>query len=602
VHDGATLDEVIDTLLAPSREAYMASPLADKSAWTDKEEIKLITEKFKYYTKRDQEKEQQASELGAGVSEAVEQTSEPKKMNGTNGHKHHDFDDGDPSDRIDTWGKPNMDLFTAFVVPKMKPEYLPELIANVAFSNAPAMNGDPGALAMSLMTAASAMIATDVKIKVRAQEHSTWLESARVWTVLVGDPGSTKSPLMRAAIAPVTAIDFKLGRDFQQADAEYKAMTAEEKRETDKPVRNTYILNNISIESGADTMFDNPQGLLFFSDEYRALIGTATKYVNKGNSGAEHTSKAFLLSAYNSEYAKVTRIGRGEKFGYPSISMLGSIQPDLLHRLSAAAEDNDGFLQRMTPVFINNDEALGAISDDDPDYPFELYNGLIDRMYHSPLKHGAVIKFSTKAQPAMDRMLEYCRVQYNLNRTSEPALATAYRKIEAMFARWCLIYHMIEHPDARHPGVISPETAKKVTRLFHEYLEPHIVQLHKMSSLNDEHKKLRSIVMYALAHKLDELTNRDLQRGSNQLREIDTRDMRRFMAKLEALNYGRVLARAKGSKYDSLAFQMNPNVRRLLRDKVKEEEQRLTDERIKFDALKQNWKDLDDAPSNTWKH
>src|SRR5262249_39726106 len=56
VSDGASLQEVIRTLLGPSKRAFERSNVPNKGQWRESEEIALITEKYEYYTKRDKAK------------------------------------------------------------------------------------------------------------------------------------------------------------------------------------------------------------------------------------------------------------------------------------------------------------------------------------------------------------------------------------------------------------------------------------------------------------------------------------------------------------------------------------------------------------------
>lgn len=61
VSRGATVQDAVDTLLGPSRDAYLRSPHKTKP-WNDKEEIRHIVEKFEYYTERDARKAKAAND------------------------------------------------------------------------------------------------------------------------------------------------------------------------------------------------------------------------------------------------------------------------------------------------------------------------------------------------------------------------------------------------------------------------------------------------------------------------------------------------------------------------------------------------------------
>jgi hypothetical protein len=50
----------------------------------------------------------------------------------------------------------------------------------------------------------------------------------------------------------------------------------------------------------------------------------------------------------------------------------------------------------------------------------------------------------------------------------------------------------------------------------------------------------------------------DLAAGSLQMRNMERKDLRRYMEKLEALRYGRILMQGKKGRHDSIGIELNP--------------------------------------------
>jgi hypothetical protein len=56
--------------------------------------------------------------------------------------------------------------------------------------------------------------------------------------------------------------------------------------------------------------------------------------------------------------------------------------------------------------------------------------------------------------------------------------------------------------------------------------------------LSDDHDRLKAVAGYILAHKLERITNRDVQRGDQTMRGLERREIEAVFDQFEALGWG----------------------------------------------------------------
>lgn len=487
-------------------------------------------------------------------------TAKPKKTV-SNEYDHDPGGDEQMREMRGDWKPPHYDLFSAFAVPALEPRYIHEKYRDIVLSNAKSNGQDAGALWESIVCAWSSIIpANGIRIK-PISHNEKWREASRLATVICGEAGTGKSPVMAAAVDPLIELDVAEGKQYALAQKEYIEKTKEERAEMDEPKRVTVVTDaDNSIEGLQDVAFDNERGFLLFSDEFRAVYDMATRFATNGSN---HTGRAFTLKALDSAFAKTIR-KNGEKSGYPSYSILGSIQPKVLHLLASDADNDDGMAHRLNVIFINK-EALPKKSNEPPSHPMKLHDDMIKAAYRLLTYQAQTITFSKKADVIRQKMDDWIEEQRKAYEYGNPALAMGLLKWGGYFARRCLIMHTISHYDTKPtmPSTVSAEIAHQVFTYMTEYLFEHTKAFYSLAGANDEHEILRLILEHALVHRLETFTANDLAHGSRQLAKIDRRDLKRFMFKLEALGYAKVLRdpigpKSKRQRYDSVALEMNP--------------------------------------------
>ena len=108
-----------------------------------------------------------------------------------------------------------VDPYAEFVGPAFPLDVLPPTLSKFVDAEHRAMGADPSAIAMaSLTTVAGAMHA---ETQMRAGEG--WIERPILWTALVGQPSTMKSPIIEKTTRPLVRIDHEREKRWRQEHA-----------------------------------------------------------------------------------------------------------------------------------------------------------------------------------------------------------------------------------------------------------------------------------------------------------------------------------------------------------------------------------------------
>jgi hypothetical protein len=236
-----------------------------------------------------------------------------------------------------------IDLWGLFDPPPLPRGLLPEIIEQFAFEEAELMGADPSGLAMAALAACAAALPDHTKLKVKRHDPN-WLEEARLWVGLIGDPSTKKSPVMRRAMKPINKLDTALYREYQNQVEVYESLSADERKKTNIVPRQTRLrIEDTTIEAAQEVLKNSPNGVLCFQDELSGWFGSMDRYTN--HSG--NKDRAFWLQSFNGGSYVLNRIKRGVNLiENLSVSLLGGIQLEPIRKVAADTVD-DGLLQRI---------------------------------------------------------------------------------------------------------------------------------------------------------------------------------------------------------------------------------------------------------------
>lgn len=470
------------------------------------------------------------------------------------------------------------DLWETQEPPAIPKGILPPIIENFAYVTAKSKGIDPGGIVMACLTACAAVITDKIEIKVKRNED--WRESARIWTMLIGDPSYKKSPMIKAGARKLAKMDAEL---IAKYETDYKHW--EDMGEQGVPPQPRRLrINDATIEAAQEVCGKSPDGIICVQDELSGWFGAIEKY--SGGKGSAK-DRSFWLQAFGGGSFAVDRIGRKSTLVENlSISILGGVQPDPIRKIVHEATD-DGLIQRFFPIVLQPSQ---PDEDDECEDVDTGYNELIDTLYAmkpiDSILGPRPLQFDEGAQIIRrDLATKHHKSVAAIERVNKK-LAAHIGKFDGLFPRLCIIWHCIEHamsaPDQPLEEYVSEETARRVSIFLSKFLMRHSMAFYSgILGLADDHSALQDVAGYILAHKVEFVTQRTLQRGSRGMRKLTREQGARIFEQLEAFGW---LEQAN-KRADAPRWDVNPKVHELYEAQANHERERREDARLAIQEL-----------------
>lgn len=414
--------------------------------------------------------------------------------------------------------------------PDLEPGILPTYVDAWVTDEAARKGVDRGAIATPATAAFAGAISARSVIQVK-QHDTGHTDHPVVWGVLVGAPGSGKSPALTAAVAPLTRVDGRRKAGFARqldafvrADAARKARKNAEGAPPERPRDRSRIIQDVTTESALQREAESGNGCILIHDELSAFVGSMDAY-HANKSGISRDSAYWLSAKQGQPYAK-DRVSTGAlRVSCHAVSIIGGVQPDVIRKVGRDLSGN-GMLQRM---LITNMGPKREPEDRAPDAGAAArVNDIVERLYElEPDDFTPVFRFEPEADACRRRVTAFARLQSSSGDASAP-LQGWLDKLEGEWARIALVFHCIEWAgsprgeiDDWPPDVIGAETARRSERFLLEYQWPqqryfYTEVLGSTSSARDE---ARQIAGYILSRELSALTDRQAQQAFRRMAE-----------------------------------------------------------------------------------
>lgn len=474
--------------------------------------------------------------------------------------------------------------------PEWPEDSCPSVIDAFSRDEATRLGVCPSMIAMAAITVAAAAISDDFKVQPKEYDTS-WLESPRVWSLLIAAPGMKKSPAQAKALAPLDKVEELLHQGNKQLlsahDQELalydkwkrSSRSMESKEKPEKPALKRKKINDATVEMMSEILKDNPDGILVHVDEMTRLIASFDCY-RPGKSGKD---RADYMELFNGGPRLIDRVSRGS-VSVPNWSacILSSIQPGPARREFASVTD-DGLLQRFD---VHWGETVGEGEDRAPDYDsVGAYRHLIFNLaLHTNFElivPEKPYKLSVEARDQMDLVKKTVKAVMVLPTTSN-AFRALLDKWEARFARYALIYHIIEAvSELRQPEPrISGETASRVARLMLAFLLPSAARFyHEIIPSGGNEGPALWIANYILSRGVLKVSEREIYRAYRELR--DKPDMiQQAMKILTASGWAEPVKFRKDSR--ATQWEINPRCHVIFSKRASAEKDRRENEKNKI--------------------
>lgn len=229
--------------------------------------------------------------------------------------------------------------------PQTKPfplDVLPDRLQHYVTQAAEAVACPPDFVAAGMLAVLGAALGTRRVIKIK----DGWTEAACLWVAIVGRPGDAKSPALDQALLPARSADAIAHQMWLLALDEWRRCREGDGEDCpDRPMRERFLVSDVTIEKLALVLQENPRGVLLHRDEFGGWIRFMNQY--RGGHGADVENFSSIWSGQPIDVLRKT--AEDAYVQKPFVAVLGGIQPDRLDDLSSGRED--GFVDRLLLVY-----------------------------------------------------------------------------------------------------------------------------------------------------------------------------------------------------------------------------------------------------------
>jgi 5S rRNA maturation endonuclease (ribonuclease M5) len=337
---------------------------------------------------------------------------------------------------------------------------LPGPLESYVRAQAEAMQVDPSMIAVPGLCALAASVGNSRHIELK----SNWREPPTLWSMLVAPSGTLKSPALEKALAPIFRKERQLKEDHDRAVEAWKGRDEEERGE--RPQRERRLVNDATVESVALLHDDHPRGLLLYRDELAGWLGSFNQY-NKGESDLQK-----WIEFYESRPIEVDRKSSDRPsifIEHPSVSVTGSIQPDVLDDRLNALHFQTGFVARS--ILVEPPERPRRWTDSDvTDDVRQGWYGLVNQLYSlsMPDRDGRGAGRGLPLRPGAKEVFSsfYNECQEIIEALESGPLRSLVAKNQAVAARLALTLQLAQNPSAEAVGKEAMWSGVALARWF----------------------------------------------------------------------------------------------------------------------------------------
>jgi hypothetical protein len=401
-------------------------------------------------------------------------------------------------------------------------ECLPDILRRFIEQAAKSIGCDESYIALPLLAGLASAVGNTRRIKLK----NDWKEPCILWTVIVGDSGTQKTPAQRMALEYIQRLQTEAMERYGEAVSHYEDDLAKFDRDTadwrkgkiierptkpEEPVTERYVCADITVEALAQLLAENPRGLLVARDELAGWLGGFDAY-KSGQGDVPQWLEMFQGGAMLVD----RKTGQRRTIHVPraAVSITGGIQPQTLRAVLGRSYFDNGLAARLllampprrpkrwTDATIDGraKDALVAVFDDLFRLDFDADGEPIDL-------------------PLTESAREAWRGFYNEHAEEQVALtgdlAAAWSKLEAYAARLALLVHLCRltgyEPDVEEQGKVDGRSIEAGVRLA-RWFGREAKRVYALLNESAEQEAQRKAVEF-IESKGGSITPRDLMRG-----------------------------------------------------------------------------------------
>jgi Protein of unknown function (DUF3987) len=239
---------------------------------------------------------------------------------------------------------------------------LPEPIRSYVDAGAAAINCDPSFIALPMLSMLAGAIGNSRRVVVKRG----WSEPAILWTAIIGESGTTKSPAVDLARDYPSRRQAEARKRFESELAEYLEEMARHKlaiddwkknpeddrpEEPEKPILERALVDDTTIEALGPLLMDNWRGTLILRDELAGWLGGFDRYSKSPKGGGEAAKWIEMHGGRSITIDRRTGEPRTLFVPRAAVSIGGSIQPGIIRKLLTAEHRESGLLARLLMAY-----------------------------------------------------------------------------------------------------------------------------------------------------------------------------------------------------------------------------------------------------------
>jgi DNA polymerase I-like protein with 3'-5' exonuclease and polymerase domains len=404
-------------------------------------------------------------------------------------------------------------------------EVLPAPLDEYVRQGALALGCDPAYLALPALAVAAAAVGNTRVLRLKR----TWTEPCIIWSVVVGDSGTLKSPAYLLAVSHLFGVQKRLIEAFKQEQVEYAAELERAKDDNgpgappEQPELRRVVISDCTIEKVADILEDNPRGVLVARDELAGWLGSFQRY--KGSAGG--SDLPHWLETFRAGTVVVDRkTGDRRHLFVPraNVSVTGGIQPGVLARALTPEFLDAGLAARLLMAWPTKTPKVWSEAEVAEDVE-AAYTGTLDALLALDFdtRDGERVPYVLSLSPdGKAAWVQFYNTWAQEQAAAEGDLAAAYSKLEAYAARFALLHHVIAHvyldvDDRRPVGIKSIEAGVTLSRWFANEAR----RIYAILNESDEQRDARRLLEFVRARGGRITVRRLHQSNTRKYRDAD---------------------------------------------------------------------------------
>lgn len=320
----------------------------------------------------------------------------------------------------------------------------------------------------------------------KAKINNGWVESCVIYACLVGRAGTNKSHPLSFAIKPVMEKDKESYQTFLLEKETYLQASSISKKEREEkgldepkpPVLQKFIISDYTPEAVSTIHLNNRRGIGVYIDELAGWF----KNFNRYNKGSEQ--EQWLSNWSGKPIISDRKTGNSVYIDSPCISVIGTIQNDILEEISKDARDSNGFIDRILFAIPDQLQKEYWSEEEIPQQTIENYNIIIGRLldlqFDTATLESALLPFS----PTAKRILfDWQRDNTDrINSHPNDKVASMYSKLDVYIVRFSLILQMLRWACGEGGKTVIEDITVNNAILLTEYFRTNAEKVHKVLS------------------------------------------------------------------------------------------------------------------------